>query len=143
MTLTHEFVEHLPERLQPGVLYVSMSFAIVAHLCPCGCAAEVVTPLTPVDWRMTFDGESITLFPSVGSWGLACRSHYWIDRNQVRWASSFSQAEVDELRRRDHLNKMAYYGGAPVIETKSETPETPEAAGSFVERVWRWLRNPR
>jgi hypothetical protein len=42
-----------------------------------------VTPFTPTDWRMTFDGESVSLDPSVGNWNQKCRSHYVIRRNRV------------------------------------------------------------
>jgi hypothetical protein len=63
-----------------GVLYVSPGYATVTHLCCCGCGAEVVTPLSPTDWKLTFDGVAISLSPSVGNWSLPCRSHYFIDR---------------------------------------------------------------
>ena len=84
--LRHEFVSYIPEPLDFGMLYVSIPFTTVAHLCCCGCGNEVVTPLDPADWQMTFDGKSVSLYPSIGSWGLSCQSHYWIHRNQVRWA---------------------------------------------------------
>ncbi|WP_342776660.1 hypothetical protein [Hankyongella ginsenosidimutans] len=42
--LDHRFVEHIPERLEPGVLYVSMDYATSAHSCCCGCGEEVVAP---------------------------------------------------------------------------------------------------
>ena len=74
--LQHRFVPHIPEKLEPKVLYISMEYATAAHSCCCGCGEEVVTPLTPTDWRMTFDGETISLSPSIGNWNLRCRSHY-------------------------------------------------------------------
>jgi Family of unknown function (DUF6527) len=55
--LAHEFVDHIPDVLDPGVLYVSMKYATAAHRCCCGCGLEVVTPFTPTDWKLTFDGE--------------------------------------------------------------------------------------
>ena len=64
--LEHRFVEHIPEHLEPGVLYVSMKYATAAHSCCCGCGEEVVTPFTPTDWQMIFDGETVSLRPSVG-----------------------------------------------------------------------------
>jgi Family of unknown function (DUF6527) len=69
--LTHEFVEYIPDELKDGVLYVSMPFATVAHKCCCGCGKEVVTPLSPTDWTLIFDGKSITLDPSIGNWSFA------------------------------------------------------------------------
>ncbi len=65
--LTHEFVEYIPEHLKDGTVYVSIPFATAAHKCCCGCGKEVVTPLTPTDWQLTFDGETISLEPSIGN----------------------------------------------------------------------------
>ena len=45
MIMTHEFVEHMPENLDEGIIYVSIPFETVIHKCACGCGAEVVTPL--------------------------------------------------------------------------------------------------
>ena len=56
--LEHRFCTHIPESLEPGVLYVSMEYATAAHSCCCGCGEEVVTPFTPTDWKMTFNGQS-------------------------------------------------------------------------------------
>jgi len=71
-TLRHEFVEHIPEELEEGVLYVSITYATAAHKCACGCGREVITPFTPTDWKMTFDGETISLAPSIGNWNFEC-----------------------------------------------------------------------
>ncbi|PYT79987.1 MAG: hypothetical protein DMG40_13935 [Acidobacteria bacterium] len=74
--LAHEFVEYMPDQLKDGVLYVSIPFATGAHKCCCGCGQEVVTPLSPTDWKLIFDGRSISLDPS--NWSFPCKSHYWI-----------------------------------------------------------------
>ena len=84
-SLEYEFVTHIPDTLVEGVVYVSIPYTTVLHLCCCGCGEEVVTPLRPTDWNLTFDGETISLCPSVGNWRFACRSHYWIRRNEVIW----------------------------------------------------------
>ena len=55
------------------------------HLCCCGCGNEVVTPLNPDGWRLTFDGESVSLHPSISNPDMDCRSHYWITRDKVCW----------------------------------------------------------
>lgn len=93
-SLVHEFVDTLPATLQPGVVYVSIRFATVAHLCCCGCGEEVVTPLSPARWQLGFDGRTISLYPSIGSWTLPCRSHYWIRNDSVRWAEEWSDAKI-------------------------------------------------
>jgi hypothetical protein len=85
-TYTHKFVEFIPERLEPGVIYVSLRFALVSHHCACGCGEEVVTPLSPKDWQLIFNGETISLYPSIGNWKFECRSHYWVDQNRITWA---------------------------------------------------------
>lgn len=84
--LRHEFVTSVPNELEHAVLYVSMPYATAIHLCACGCGAEVVTPISPSDWQLQYDGESVTLTPSIGNWRLPCRSHYWIRRNRIIWA---------------------------------------------------------
>jgi hypothetical protein len=50
------FVEHFPSVMEPGVLYVSISYRTCGHLCCCGCGHEVVTPLSPAQWSVTYDG---------------------------------------------------------------------------------------
>lgn len=87
-SLSHEFATYIPESLDYGVLYVSIPYATVVHLCCCGCGEEVVTPLEPNGWALTFNGRAVSLSPSIGNHRLACQSHYWIKRNRVRWVSS-------------------------------------------------------
>jgi hypothetical protein len=132
--LSHVFVEHVPAQLAEGMLYISMPFATGLHLCCCGCGREVVTPLSPTDWRLTFDGETISLHPSIGNWGFPCRSHYWIERNRVRWAPSWSRDQVEETRAADRAAKATYYGGAAI--SVSPGGNTPKPSP---RRWWRRL----
>lgn len=126
--LEHEFVEFIPEDLAEGVLYISCTYATAAHKCCCGCGLEVVTPLSPTDWRMTFDGESISLSPSVGNWGFECQSHYWISGNRIRWAGKWSKKEIELGRRQDAHRKDSYFGTAKVPKEQiQETPNSPRA----------------
>ena len=145
MKLRHEFAEYIPDQLDERVLYVSMRFGTVVHRCACGCGEEVVTPLGPAEWRLTYDGRSISLEPSVGNWNFPCRSHYWIDEGRVRWARGFSEDEVALGRQEARERRMNYF------ETKRRArtwrpPKTDDESGlkwSFwrifraVERVWR------
>jgi hypothetical protein len=85
MILTHKFVELIPRDLDRNALYVSMEHATAIHSCCCGCGGRVVTPITPKDWKLTFDGKTISLYPSIGNWNFQCRSHYWIRNNEVHW----------------------------------------------------------
>lgn len=108
-TLEHRFVRTVPRELDPSVLYISMDYATAVHSCCCGCGERVVTPLTPTDWRMTFDGDTVSLSPSVGNWNQKCRSHYVIQRGRVLESGPWSEAQIDAERRRDKKAKAAHY----------------------------------
>jgi hypothetical protein len=99
--LTYEFVESAPDNLRAGVLYISTKYASAIHKCCCGCGNEVVTPLSPVEWSLTFDGETVSLEPSIGNWDFPCRSHYWITRNKVTTSYPWSQKRIDTSRAKD------------------------------------------
>lgn len=103
-TLAYEFVEFIPETIDEGVLYISLEYATASHKCCCGCGNPVVTPLSPVDWKLVFDG-SVSLYPSIGNWGFNCKSHYWIRNNEVEWAPVWSEKEIDEGRDNDRHKK--------------------------------------
>ena len=110
--LRHEFVEFMPDAIEEGTLYVSMEYATVIHKCCCGCGNKVVTPLSPTDWKLIYDGRAITLDPSIGNWGFACRSHYWIKGDKVRWSTQWTRDEVEAGRRQDISAKERYLGTA-------------------------------
>ena len=105
---SHQFVEYIPEQIAEGILYVSMNYAVASHRCACGCGREVVTPISPIDWQLRFDGEAITLEPSIGNWNFPCRSHYFIRGGIVRWASDMSQEAIELGRERDRRTKERY-----------------------------------
>lgn len=104
-------MEFIPDRLEDGVIYVSIRFNTISHACCCGCGSEVVTPLSPAGWSFSYDGQTISLDPSVGSWALQCKSHYWIDRNRVSWAAQWSARKIASARRRDAAEYRSYYDG--------------------------------
>ena len=113
--VTPAFVEVIPEILEQGVLYISMAHATVLHLCCCGCGQEVVTPLSPIDWELHYDGRAVSLDPSIGSWSLPCQSHYWITKNSVRWARRFTLEEVKTLRSKERRRRAAHFGEGPAL----------------------------
>lgn len=90
--LAHKFVKSVPDTLEDGVIYISMEYASAIHKCCCGCGHEVVTPISPTDWQLTFDGRSISLYPSIGNWSFKCQSHYWIRNNRVEWCPKWDKA---------------------------------------------------
>lgn len=108
--LRHEFVEYISDELMDGTIYISIAFATAAHKCCCGCGNEVITPLSPKEWQLIFDGESISLYPSIGNWSFDCKSHYWITNSKVEWARKWSQKEINVVRHQDYLNKKKYHG---------------------------------
>jgi len=109
-TLQHEFVTNIPRVLEAGVLYVCIPYATTMYLCPCGCGREVPLPLTPTDWCLSFDGETVSIWPSVGSWSLPCQSHYWIRRNRVCWTKPWSAEKIERNRQKDRERKARELG---------------------------------
>lgn len=146
-SLQHVFVDSFPSDLEPGKLYVSLEYGSAAHSCCCGCGEEVVTPLTPTDWHILYDGESITLHPSVGNWTLACRSHYVIRKGAVIEAPAWSDQQIAAERERDGRAKAAYFGtkqsasssglSTAVAAQQAAPPDSPRGSIGWMERVRR------
>ncbi|MDO8571894.1 MAG: DUF6527 family protein [bacterium] len=142
--LKHEFVEYIPKDVQEGTIYVSIAFATAIHKCCCGCGGEVVTPLSPTDWKLIFDGESISLDPSIGNWSFACQSHYWIKRNRVTWAPQWSREEIESGRAYDQLAKEKFFESTktPAIDNtltnagRSREGKSKEGFWSKLKRWW-------
>jgi len=109
MKFQHKFVEYMPSTLDEGILYISLEFCTASHKCPCGCGNRIVTPLTPVNWRMIFDGETISLEPSVGNWSYPCQSHYWITDNKIVWAKKWTKDKVDRSRKKKQKKEDEYF----------------------------------
>ena len=137
-SLEHRFVRHLPEALEPGVLYVSVEFGTASHTCCCGCGEEVVTPFSPVGWRMVFDGETVSLWPSVGNWTLRCRSHYVIECGKIRVAGPWSDEQVAAERRRDKAARDRHFGTAPIAQPVPPAPAEQPTEGEAIS-WWGWL----
>lgn len=127
------FVDYIPSEVESGHLYISMKFATAAHKCACGCGNEVITPLSPTDWKMTFDGKSVSLHPSIGNWSFNCRSHYWVKQNRIAWASAWSSDDISENRAADKRRKDKYY------QTDIETGKNSEAAETGMS-IWKKLK---
>lgn len=81
-TLAHQFVSDVPREIESATLYVSIQYATAVHLCP-GCWRKVVTPFAPGSWHLIFDGETVSIRPSIRNRAHECRSHYWIDRGRI------------------------------------------------------------
>lgn len=135
--LSHQFVEFIPEVLQDGVLYISLPYGTVCHRCCCGCGHEIVTPLTPTDWKLTFDGETISLWPSVGNWDFPCRSHYVIRNSRVEWAEDWSERDIDAAIAEDQIQKNRYYGGSEAVSLPEQIMDDLPTKDPFWSRFWR------
>jgi hypothetical protein len=136
-----EFVEFIPPELTEGKLYVSMTYATTVHLCACGCGNKVVLPLSPADWQMFFNGEAVSLTPSVGNWEFPCRSHYVITGNSIRWAATWTQEQIEAGRRRDQADLDSYFAGRGAATSREQsTGETPHRKG-WLGRIRRLFRH--
>jgi hypothetical protein len=125
------FVEFVPEVLEEGVLYISSAYGAVVHRCCCGCGEKVSTPLSPAQWKFTYDGETVSLLPSVGNGSLPCNSHYLITRNRVQWATPLTIAQTAAALHRDRS----------VVTDHYELKEAPEQRPRWLRRVRGWFRS--
>lgn len=98
------YVEHLPDLLDPGLLYVSMKYAICAHSCACGCGKKVFTPLGLKDWQLYYDGVTITLTPSIGNYSFPCHSHYFIRMNRIVWVNDAYDKQAEKPKKKRNLS---------------------------------------
>lgn len=98
-TLSHKFIDVIPDYLEKDVLYISLQYKTVVHKCVCGCGNEVITPLTPTDWKLIFDGKTISLYPSIGNWSFECKSHYWIKNNRIIYTDKSNHREQFSKRK--------------------------------------------
>ena len=119
------YVESFPKALEEGVLYVSRQFNSACHRCCCGCGTKIVTPLRPTEYRLTDVGGKVSLYPSVGNWSHACRSHYVIRNGRVIRAGAMGQAEIDEGRALDEAEKRAYYSQPTQV---------------WLSHTWNWIK---
>ncbi len=124
-TVQHQFVDIVPDTLQEGVVYVCIPYTTAVHLCLCGCSEEVVTPIRPTGWRLTFDGIAISLHPSIGNWDFTCQSHYWISHNRVHWDRQWTPAKIEATRRREDAHRARHFAVA------APTPPPPTSDATF------------
>lgn len=125
--IKHEVMDSIPEILQANTLYVTLDRDVAGHLCACGCGREVITPLSPTDWSVSFDRRGVSLSPSIGNWAFPCRSHYFIRDGAVVWARDMSNKSIAQGRQRDKARKQRYY------EQHSHLPSTPQISTSKMQ----------
>jgi hypothetical protein len=108
-TIQHKFVEFIPNSPEQGILYISIEYRTAVHLCICGCRNKVVTPISPIDWEIRFNGKTVSLYPSIGNWNFECKSHYFITRNEIVIARKWEDWEIEEGRQEDIENKNRFF----------------------------------
>lgn len=138
-TLVQRFVDQVPEDLENGVVYVSIPFSTVIHKCCCGCGHEVVTPLSPRGWQLIFDGESVSLHPSIGNRALPCRSHYWIKTNRVHWAGWCEDQGAKKATKRQAKAGSVTRRESASTDRNLQTEQGANSRSSLRARLRRWL----
>lgn len=103
-------VKYLPDEIDDGILYYSESFSIAAHKCACGCCGVVYTPVKKGEWSIKVESVGPSLSPSIGNWNLPCKSHYWIRRGTVAWASEWSQERIEAGRELEEQTRLRLHG---------------------------------
>jgi hypothetical protein len=141
IVLKHEFVEFVPDALERGTIYISIRFATATHLCCCGCGNKVVTPIRPTDWKLIFDGKTVSLDPSIGNWSFACQSHYWIRNSRVRWAPAWSREQIERGRIHDRYAKEDYFGASDAMTNIAIKDDAgKDEVGSPKRGFWQMLK---
>jgi hypothetical protein len=124
-----QHVHYIPKELKPGVLYVSEEFSTAAHLCGCGCGSKIRTPLGPTEWNVKETSKGPSLYPSVGNWQQPCKSHYWIERGEMKWSSKWTDEEIVMGRRKEEERRRAYYDS---LDRKQR---------GKLRRFWHWVKH--
>ena len=133
-------VESFPRPLQAGVLYYSERFSGAAHACACGCGMEVITPISPVQWRITRNAQGVSLRPSIGNWNFPCRSHYWIIDSSVHWSTDMTEDQIRARRAYNSALREQYFKA----KSAEQSPITSQPSSSadhrnLLERLISWL----
>ena len=90
--ISPEFVDEIPGEISEGYLYLCLPYNAVIHKCACGCGEIISTPLDKKHgWVMQYDGEEVTLSPSIGNGSYKCRSHYFIRGNKIVWLGKMGE----------------------------------------------------
>ena len=105
MKIDHKFMKTIPDDIETGTLYISIDYMTAIHKCCCGCENKVVTPFSPNDWKLTLDGKTVSLYPSIGNFNDPCQSHYWIKNSlvlfipnkQIKILNKFKMVESNEI----------------------------------------------
>lgn len=96
-----KFVDEIPDKIGEGYLYLCLPYNAVIHKCPCGCGEIISTPLDKkYGWIMQYDGETVSLSPSIGNGFYKCRSHYFIRENKIVWLEKIKETEIKDPKKK-------------------------------------------
>lgn len=151
--LEPKFVDGVPEKIENGVLYISIRFKTTSHLCACGCGERVVAKLSPNDWSLLYNGSDVTLAPSIGNWSFDCRSHYFVRKNCIVWARDMSDEQIANGREANARRKKVVLEPKPlrspqnvssdwnpeVVRSRQEAIPQPKRLG-VIARLWLWIK---
>ncbi len=126
------FVDSIPkaDAIEEGHLYISLKYNMTSHRCASGCGQLVPLPLSPADWSLTYNGDTVSLSPSIGNGVLACHSHYFIRDSHIIWASDMSASQARQQQAAD----------AELLKRHIEERAENQYKMSFFKRVLAWLR---
>lgn len=146
--IEHQFVEFIPEKLEPGKLYICLEYNSANHLCACGCGGEVVTILGPADSSITYNGRGVSISTSIGNSNFSCKSHYWIEDNRIVWESRMTPRLTAASRARDKAAKAREYGEsghqnpvpAPATSAQAQAQASSAAKSATADTRKPWWR---
>lgn len=141
ITVQPEFVTTIPvdsSELEVGKLYISMKYNTVVHRCPCGCGALSEFGLHPATRKLIYDGEYVSIEPSIGARALSCRSHYWIIKNQIVWAATLGK-ERDEWYDQYRYDLTKSYTDKQVFSR--EIHDKSGWRHRLLQKTQRWFRS--
>jgi hypothetical protein len=134
------FVEFVPEKLDPGKLYISLEYNTASHLCACGCGFEVVTILGPADSALTESKRGVSISTSIGNSNFPCKSHYWIKDNQILWAPKMTPRLTALSRAKDRAAKTRLYGETSGVKSPTSPGKVAPAPARPKKREPWWRR---
>lgn len=134
-------LNEFPRVLEEGVLYISEECELAAHKCCCGCGEDVITPLRPSRWRLRRNGGRVSLYPSIGNWKFACRSHYWIRDNSVIPSYALDDEQIAEVIELDMVARENHFAQLQQGPPSSVSQKTPAEPRHWLERLFEYLRS--
>jgi len=141
--VTPRDLDEFPRVLEEGVLYISEECELAAHKCCCGCGEDVITPLNPARWRLDRHGELVSLYPSIGNWKFACRSHYWIRNNRVMPSYGMDDGEIAEVIELDRVDREDLFAqlqqALPSSGSQASAPKPQRWLARLFKRLRSWV----